>query len=88
MKNAIKGGYVISWDTQLYIGKIHFEGEWKVGIVFEIGHPKWKGLWVWEAEGREVQFKQFYMLKYNSTSVETEQQCQYRSEPIPHFSNT
>ncbi|GJQ73000.1 hypothetical protein Trydic_g1637 [Trypoxylus dichotomus] len=66
MKDAVKGGYQEN-DYTLFIGKTLLFGEWTIGKVVEIALQP-KGLWLWDAEGRATNIREFYLLKYNTSS--------------------
>lgn len=71
MKNAILGGHYTNspgHTFNVFIGKLNHENEWKVAKVISIEDP-WKGLIVWDSNGKPVRVQQFHMLKYNSTVV-------------------
>ncbi|KRT84356.1 hypothetical protein AMK59_1752 [Oryctes borbonicus] len=63
--NAVRGGHQNNLFI-LFIGKAFHEGEWKIGKVFDIMH-KWKGLWLWDANGKSNNLREFYLLKYNTS---------------------
>ncbi|GJQ73002.1 hypothetical protein Trydic_g1639 [Trypoxylus dichotomus] len=66
MANVVRGGYQLDDGSQfnLFIGKAFHENEWKVGKVVEITH-RWKGIWLWDRNGKSINLQEFYILKYN-----------------------
>lgn len=76
MEHAVKGGFHEKWwKVDLFIGKEHHEGEWRIGKVLAIGHS-YEGLWIWNVKGSAVNLKKFYLLKYNSTVVDANESGQ------------
>ncbi|GJQ72998.1 hypothetical protein Trydic_g1635 [Trypoxylus dichotomus] len=66
MKDAVKGGYQEN-DFTLFIGKALHQGEWEIGKVIDITQIP-KGIWLWDAEGKASNLREFYFLKYNTSS--------------------
>lgn len=71
MKDAVKGGFEETENLDLFIGKALHEGEWKIGKVMEKGSTA-QGLWVWQSDGGAVNLRQFHLLKYNSSIIDSE----------------
>ncbi|GJQ81694.1 hypothetical protein Trydic_g12728, partial [Trypoxylus dichotomus] len=66
MKDAVKGGYEENRFT-LFIGKVFYLGEWTIGKVVDITESP-KGLWLSDPEGNAISLREFYLLKYNTSS--------------------
>ncbi|GJQ85677.1 hypothetical protein Trydic_g5718 [Trypoxylus dichotomus] len=67
LKNAIRGGYYFN-SHYYFIGKAYDSGEWRAGKVISWERNN-RGLALWDSKGKYKQIKQFYLLKYNSTTT-------------------
>lgn len=70
MQGAVKGGYQAKDpNSDIFIGKIFHENEWKIGKVVPMG-VQHQGIWIWNQAGQGVTASPFYLLKYNSTVLD------------------